>query len=67
MVGGSRSLLRSEDIRRPFLLAAILVPIAFFVGGLGQCFLTDEEVGQLFWFVTAAFVVVAREVRDELA
>lgn len=66
MVGGARRLLKVEDSRRPLLLAAIMVPIAFFVGGLGQCFLTDEEVGQLFWFTVAAFVAAAREVRDEL-
>ena len=61
----ARRSLGSRDPRRAFLIAGILVPVAFFVGGMGQCFLTDEEVGQLFWFVIAAFVAVAREVRDE--
>lgn len=67
MIGGARARLVAEDPRRPLLLAAILVPIAFFVGGLGQCFLTDEEVGMLFWFVVAAFVATAREVLDARA
>lgn len=66
MVGGARKLLRPDDARQALLLAAILVPAAFFLGGMGQCFLTDEEVGQTFWFVAAAFVAAAREVRDEV-
>jgi O-antigen ligase len=67
MIGGARRTLGLQDPRRSLLVAAVLVPVAFFVGGVGQCFLTDEEVGQLFWFVVALFVAVAREVRDEVA
>ena len=48
--------LPAADERRPLALAGIIVAVAFFVGGLGQCFLTDEEVGTLFWFVAAASI-----------
>ena len=64
-VGGTRRHVSPQDPRNPLLLAGVLVPIAFFVGAMGQCFLTDEEVGTLFWFVVASSVAVAREVRDD--
>ncbi len=62
---GARRALPSDDPRRALLLGGMLAVVAVLVGGLGQCFLTDEEVGTLFWFVAAATVAVAREVRDE--
>jgi ADP-heptose:LPS heptosyltransferase len=33
---------------------------ALLVGGLGQCFSTDEEVAQAWWFVAAAALVLTR-------
>ena len=33
---------------------------ALLVGGLGQCFSTDEEVAQAWWFVVAAALVLTR-------
>jgi ADP-heptose:LPS heptosyltransferase len=33
---------------------------ALLVGGLGQCFSTDEEVAQTWWFVVAAALVLTR-------
>ncbi len=67
LITRTRALLDVADARRPYLLAALLVPIAFFVGGMGQCFLTDEEVGQLFWFIIAIFVAFSKLVCDEIA
>jgi O-antigen ligase len=63
-LAGARRRLADGDPRRVLLLAGIVVVATFFVGGLGQCFLTDEEVGCLFWFIAAMGLVVAREVRD---
>lgn len=64
-VGSVRGRLPESDPRRPLLTAGMLVAIAVLVGGLGQCFLTDEEVGTLVWFTMAATAAIAREVRDE--
>lgn len=64
-VAAARRRLAANDLRRPLLNAAWIVPLAFFVGGLGQCFLTDEEVGTLFWFIAAASIAVTREVDGE--
>lgn len=50
-----------DDSARPLLCTAVVVPVAFLVGALGQCLLTDEEVGTLFWFLIAGFVTAARE------
>lgn len=63
-LGRARRRAGDADPRRPLLLAGIVVVIAFFVGGMGQCFLTDEEVGCLFWFFVAGSLAVAREVND---
>jgi O-antigen ligase len=69
MIRRSLSAARRGDPRRSLLLAGVVVPLAFLAGGLGQCFLTDEEVGTLFWFLIAGFTAVARarsEERDAL-
>lgn len=63
-LAGTRRRLADDDPRKALLFAGIVVVIAFFVGGLGQCFLTDEEVGCVFWYFAAMGLVVAREVRD---
>jgi O-antigen ligase len=49
------------DPRRPLLLAGMLAAAGILVGGLGQCFLLDEEVAVLLWFVVAGTTVTARE------
>jgi O-antigen ligase len=50
-----------NDTRRPLLLGGMLVAVGLLVGGMGQCFLLDEEVAVLLWFVLAGTMVVARE------
>ena len=49
------------DPRRPLLLGGMLAAVGILVGGMGQCFLLDEEVAVLLWFVLAGTMVVARE------
>jgi len=49
------------DPRRPLLLGGLLAAVGILVGGMGQCFLLDEEVAVLLWFVLAGTLVVARE------
>ncbi len=66
-ISAARRSARPEEPRGDLLAAAWIVPLAFFVGGLGQCFLTDEEVGTLFWFIAAASIAVARETNDAKA
>lgn len=51
----------AQDPRRPLLLGGILVAVGILVGGMGQCFLLDEEVAVLLWFVLAGTLVVAGE------
>jgi O-antigen ligase len=63
-ISSARGRIADNDPRRPLLLAGIVVVAAFFVGAMGQCFITDEEVGCLFWFFVAGSLVVAREVTD---
>jgi O-antigen ligase len=63
-LGSARGRLAAADPRRTLILAGIVVVAAFFVGAMGQCFITDEEVGCLFWFFVAGSLVVAREVAD---
>ncbi len=43
---------RGEGSALPAALSAAVA--ALLVGGLGQCFSTDEKVAQVWWFVTAA-------------
>lgn len=64
-VGSAYRRLPCDDPRRPLLSAGMMVAGAVLVGGLGQCFFTDEEVGTLIWFTLAATAAVAREVHDE--
>ena len=40
---------------------------ALLVGGLGQCFSTDEEVAQAWWFVVAAALVLTRSPADAVS
>ena len=51
--------LPAGDAARPILLAGMLVATGILVGGFGQCYLLDEEVAGLFWFVIAATMVTA--------
>ena len=62
-----RRRLEATDPRRALLLAGILVVVAFLAGAMGQCFLSDETVADLFWFLVAASLVTAREVQEEVA
>ena len=43
------------------VLAGMLAVGGILVGGLGQCFLLDEEVAVLVWFVAAGTMVAAGE------
>jgi O-antigen ligase len=52
---------------RPLLLAGILIAIAILAGGMGQCFLLDEEVATPFWFAIAGTMVAAAEAKREKA
>ncbi len=61
-ISTARAQVADNDPRKTLLLAGIVVVAAFFVGAMGQCFITDEEVGCLFWFFVAGSLVVAREV-----
>jgi O-antigen ligase len=54
-----------RDPRGPLLLAGIVVPIGFLVGGLGQCYLIDEVVSMLICFFLAASIAMAREVLED--
>jgi O-antigen ligase len=64
-VGRAWAVLPISDGRRAILLAGMLVVVGVLVGGLGQCFMTNEKVASLFWFVVAATIAVAQEVRSE--
>jgi hypothetical protein len=44
------------------LLGGMLVAIAVLAGGMGQCFLLDEEVATPFWLVIAGTMVAAAQV-----
>jgi len=50
-----------DDPLRPLLLAGILIAIAILAGGMGQCFLLDEEVATPFWFAIAGTMLAAAE------
>jgi O-antigen ligase len=65
LVRSAQQRLPAADPARPLLRAALVVPLAFLVGAMGQCFLTDEEVGTLFWFLIAGFVAAACEGRGK--
>lgn len=60
-VVAARRGLEPADPRRVYLLGGILVVVALLVGALGQCFLSDEAVADVFWFTVAATLVAARE------
>ncbi len=64
-VARARAILPASDPRRAVLLAGALAVVGVLVGGIGQCFLTNEKVASLFWFVVAATVAVAHEARTE--
>ncbi|MFH1144243.1 MAG: O-antigen ligase family protein [Candidatus Eisenbacteria bacterium] len=51
----------ARDPARPLLLAGILAAVGLLAGGMGQCFLLDEEVATLFWFILAGTMVTARQ------
>jgi O-antigen ligase len=51
----------AADPRRSLLLGGMLAVAGILVAGLGQCFLLDEEVAVLLWFVVAGTMVTARE------
>ncbi len=63
----ARRLAGPQDPRSAIILSGICIVIGFFAGAMGQCFLTDEEVGMLFWLIVAGSVVVAREMMEEAA
>jgi O-antigen ligase len=63
----ARRLAGPHDPRGAIIVSGIVIVIGFFAGAMGQCFLTDEEVGMLFWLIVAGSVVVAREVMEEAA
>jgi O-antigen ligase len=56
----------AADPRRPFLLAGMLVVAAFLIAAAGQCYFSDETVVDLFWFFTAAVLVVSGDVERDL-
>jgi O-antigen ligase len=58
---GAYRRLAATDSRRALLLAGMLAAGGILVGGLGQCFLLDEEVAVLLWFVVAGTMVTAGE------
>ena len=53
------------DPRRPILQAGIVVVTAFLIAATGQCFLSDETVTDLFWFVVAGVLVSAGDTADQ--
>lgn len=65
LAGSARRSLPATDPRRGILLAGMLAVVAILVGGLGQCFMTNEKVATLFWFVVAATAAIAHEVKAE--
>jgi O-antigen ligase len=65
LTSSARRILPDADPRRGVLLAGMLAVAAILVGGLGQCFMTNEKVASLFWFVVAATVAVAHEVKAQ--
>jgi O-antigen ligase len=60
-IGGYRRTPRS-DPRRALLLGGILSAVGLLAGGMGQCFLYDEEVATLFWLTAAGTMVTVLEV-----
>jgi putative inorganic carbon (HCO3(-)) transporter len=50
----------SMSSERALLAAGVAAVAAFLVAGAGQCYLSDEETGMIFWFVAAWTLVIAR-------
>ena len=59
--------LTEGERRRLWLPDALRAGVAaLLVAGLGQCFATDEEVAQVWWFLVASALLIVRAQRDAL-
>ncbi len=64
-IGAYRRAPRPDPLRA-LLLGGILGTIGLLAGGMGQCFLYDEEVATLFWLTAAGTMVAVGEVRSQV-